>query len=59
MFPRKNKLSSSINTHPKFSRRNTNKNSHGVIPSTKNIKPGAIKIKEKSAWRGPHYFIEH
>jgi hypothetical protein len=44
---RRNKLPSSINSRPKFSRRNTNKNSHGVIRSTKTINPGPSRVKRR------------
>jgi hypothetical protein len=38
----------SINTHPGFSGRNANQKSHGIFPSTKIIKLGAIEGNEKS-----------
>jgi hypothetical protein len=42
----------SINAYPGFSGRNANQNLHGIVPSTKIIKFGAIKGNEKSPRRG-------
>jgi hypothetical protein len=49
----------SYNTHPGFSGTNVNQSSHEIFPRTKIIKLRVVKGKEKSPWRGSHWFAGH